>query len=101
VFARYTAQTATREGSSIARLLSPDRLRRARALGAAMRLGCDLSGRSPDLLAATRMDLTPTGLRLGVQADRADMLLGEQTRKRLSAVAEVLECPWAIDSQGA
>ena len=99
VFSRYTAQSTTRDGSGVARILSPDRLRRARALGAAMRLGCDLSGRSPELLESASLSLTPRGLRLAVQADRADMLLGEQTRKRLATVAEALEAPFMIEVQ--
>ena len=41
----------------VRRLLSPERLQRARALGAAMRLGCDLSGRSPELLAHARLEI--------------------------------------------
>ena len=51
LFARHTASQNTPELRIMSRLLSPERLLRARALGAAMRLGCDLSGRSPALLA--------------------------------------------------
>jgi exopolyphosphatase/guanosine-5'-triphosphate,3'-diphosphate pyrophosphatase len=97
VFARYTAQNLTREGSGIARLLSPDRLRRARVLGAAMRLGCDLSGRSPELLEQASLGLTAQGVELTVRRARADMVLGEQTRKRLAALADALELPSIID----
>ena len=89
VFSRYTAQSQTRDGSGIARLLSPDRLRRARALGAALRLGCDLSGRSEVLLDQAALTLTPQGVELSVRRERADMVLGEQTRKRLAGLAEV------------
>ena len=101
VFARYTSQSATREGSGIARILAPDRLRRARALGAAMRLGCDLSGRSPELLQTASLSLGADGVRLSVHADKADLVLGEQTRKRLQTLADVLEQPYAIDTKGA
>ena len=97
VFSRYTAQSQTREGSGIARLLSPDRLRRARALGAALRLGCDLSGRSEVLLDQATLRLTGQGIELTVRRERADMVLGEQTRKRLAALADVLELPSLID----
>jgi exopolyphosphatase/guanosine-5'-triphosphate,3'-diphosphate pyrophosphatase len=97
VFSRYTAQSQTREGSGIARLLSPDRLRRARALGAALRLGCDLSGRSEVLLDQATLRLTGQGIELTVRQERADMVLGEQTRKRLAGLADVLELPSLID----
>jgi exopolyphosphatase/guanosine-5'-triphosphate,3'-diphosphate pyrophosphatase len=97
VFSRYTAQNQTREGSGIARLLSPDRLRRARALGAALRLGCDLSGRSEVLLDQATLRLTGQGIELTVRRERADMVLGEQTRKRLAGLADVLELPSLID----
>ena len=97
IFSRYTAQSPTREGSGVARLLSPDRLRRARALGAALRLGCDLSGRSEVLLEQASLSLTPQGIELAVRRERADMVLGEQTRKRLAGLAEVLERPAVID----
>lgn len=100
VFARYTSQSATRDGSGVARILSQDRLRRARALGAAMRLGCDLSGRSPDLLQTAAITRGPQGVRLSVRADKADLVLGEQTRKRLQTLADVLEQPYAIDTTG-
>ncbi len=97
VFSRYTAQSATREGGGVTRLLTPDRLKRARALGAAMRLGCDLSGRSPQLLAAASLRPGPRGLHLVVRADKAELVMGEQTRKRLGALADVLEIPFSID----
>lgn len=97
VFSRYTAQSPTREGGGVTRLLTPDRLKRARALGAAMRLGCDLSGRSPKLLEAASLRPGPRGLHLVIRADKAELVMGEQTRKRLSSLAEVLETPFAID----
>ena len=70
------------EPDIVARLLTPERCQRARALGAAIRLGCDLSGRSPELLSHARLDLEaeyhhPAG-REGWEA----MLLGEQVAKR-------------------
>ena len=63
---------------------------RARALGAALRLGCDLSGRSPALLAATGLVLQGRTLTLSTSASEADLLLGEQTRKRLATLADTL-----------
>jgi exopolyphosphatase/guanosine-5'-triphosphate,3'-diphosphate pyrophosphatase len=91
VFSRHTAGPLTQVGAGIARILSPERLRRARALGAAIRLGCDLSGRAPALLAATTLALDSDLVTLTVKRSAADLLLGEQTRKRLQALANVLE----------
>ncbi len=91
VFARHTAQRPIRQGSGVDRVLSPERLRRARALGAALRLGCDLSGRTPALLARCTLSLDQGLLVLSVKRSAADLLLGEQTRKRLAALAELLD----------
>jgi len=91
VFARHTAGPLTQVGAGIDRILSPERLRRARALGAAIRLGCDLSGRAPTLLAATTLALDRDTITLTVKRTAADLLLGEQTRKRLQSLANVLE----------
>jgi exopolyphosphatase/guanosine-5'-triphosphate,3'-diphosphate pyrophosphatase len=91
VFSRHTAGPLTQVGAGIARILSPERQRRARALGAAIRLGCDLSGRAPALLAATTLGLDRDVVTLTVKRSAADLLLGEQTRKRLQALANVLE----------
>lgn len=89
VFARYTSAPPERTGPILARVLSPEQQARARALGAALRLACDLCGRVPALLSAA--DLLPEPGRL-VLASRGfpDLLLGEQTRKRLSVLAEGL-----------
>ena len=89
VFARFTA--APPASRSLERLLSPERLRRARALGAAMRLGCDLSGRSAELLFRTRLTLDDQGLLLSVEKDAQDLTLGEQTKKRLASLAGALQ----------
>ncbi len=90
-FARYTSSVSLREPALIERLLSSDRLQRARAVGAAIRLGCDLSGRSPTLLAKTRLDFRPN--RVLVEADPAwtATLLGDQTAKRAATLAALLE----------
>ena len=89
VFARFTA--APPASRRLERLLSPERLRRARALGAAMRLGCDLSGRSAELLFRTRLTLDDQGLLLSVEKDAQDLTLGEQTKKRLASLAGALQ----------
>jgi exopolyphosphatase/guanosine-5'-triphosphate,3'-diphosphate pyrophosphatase len=92
VFSRHTAGPLTQVAAGIPRILSPERLRRARALGAAIRLGCDLSGRAPALLAGSTLTLDRESVvTLTVKRTAADLLLGEQTRKRLQALAAVLE----------
>jgi len=91
VFSRHTSGALAQLGAGIERILSPERLRRARALGAAIRLGCDLSGRVPALLAASTLALDRELVTLTIKRPSADLLLGEQTRKRLQALASVLE----------
>ena len=91
LFARYTASAVTPESQTITRVLSPERAARARALGAAMRLGCDLSGRSADLLRRSKLDITGEVIRLTADGRWADMLLGEQTAKRAATLADQLE----------
>ena len=90
IFARHTAANVVREPHTINRLLSHERLQRARALGAALRLGCDLSGRSPQLLARSHVGLEDNSLVLGADAAGADLLLGEQTTKRATTLAGLL-----------
>ena len=91
VFSRHTSGPLGQIGAGIERILSPERLRRARALGAAIRLGCDLSGRVPTLLAASTLAVDGGLVTLTVKRSAADLLLGEQTKKRLQALAGVLE----------
>jgi exopolyphosphatase/guanosine-5'-triphosphate,3'-diphosphate pyrophosphatase len=91
VFARHTSQPAPREAARVDHVLSPERLKRARALGAAMRLACDLSGRTPTLLAGCTLALDKGVIMLTVKRAAADLVLGEQTRKRLQALANVLD----------
>ena len=88
-FARHTAQPLP--FAEFDRVLSPEPMRRARALGAAMRLGCDLSGRSAPLLSKASLTIDRGALTLTAQRDHADLLLGEHTTKRLNALAQVLE----------
>ena len=95
VFARFTAAQPTNPW--LDRLLSPERVRRARALGAAIRLGCDLSGRSATLLFQSRLGLDGRGLLLSVEKDAQDLTLGEQTKKRLASVAGVLQVDHRIE----
>ena len=90
LFARHTGAGTLREPDLAARLLSRERIARAKALGSAIRLACDLSGRSPALLARSRLSLRGDTLTLEAEPDWADMLLGEQTTKRAQTLAGVL-----------
>jgi exopolyphosphatase/guanosine-5'-triphosphate,3'-diphosphate pyrophosphatase len=89
-FARHSSGSSFPEPVTVARLLSSDRLRRARALGAGVRLGCDLSGRSATLLAHARLQARDGRLVLSTEAGWGDMLLGEQTEKRAQTLAGLL-----------
>ena len=89
-FARHTGATVSPSAHTIGRLLTFDRFQRARALGAAIRLGCDLSGRSPPLLARSWLRLEGETLVLGADRTGAALLLGEQTTKRATTLAAIL-----------
>lgn len=91
-FARHTGANVTPSPRTTERLLSDTQLQRARALGAALRLGCDLSARSPALLARSKLSLDGDALRLSADASGADLLLGEQTAKRAATLAGILDC---------
>ena len=90
VFARYTSAPPDRMGPILDRVLTPEQQSRARALGAALRLACDLCGRAPALLACADLLPEPGRLVLAGRPGRDDLLLGEQTRKRLAVLAEGL-----------
>ena len=94
--ARYGGDAATPEPEAVDRLLDEDARRRARALGQAIRLACDLSGRAPQLLANARAVVAKGELRLSATDGYADVLLGEQTRKRAKALAETMGLSLAI-----
>ncbi|MEO6341114.1 MAG: Ppx/GppA phosphatase family protein [Caulobacteraceae bacterium] len=89
--ARYTSREAAEVQDAVARLLSPERMRRARALGAAMRLGADLAARRPALLPRSTLATAKGAVVLTVEADAADLLLGEQTTKRLETLGKSLD----------
>ncbi|MGZ8406615.1 MAG: Ppx/GppA phosphatase family protein [Caulobacteraceae bacterium] len=88
--ARHSAQAVTVEPETIGRLLSAERLLRARVVGATIRLGCDLSARTPELLGKSRLRLSGDTLRLDSLDGGANLLLGEQTTRRAAAVAAML-----------
>jgi exopolyphosphatase/guanosine-5'-triphosphate,3'-diphosphate pyrophosphatase len=56
-----------------------------------VRLGCELSGRNPELLARSRLTLRPGVLSLEAEDDWAPLLLGEQTAKRAATLAALLD----------
>jgi exopolyphosphatase/guanosine-5'-triphosphate,3'-diphosphate pyrophosphatase len=89
-FHRHTASETLPEPATISRILPEPNRRRARALGAAVRLGCDLSGRSSTLLSHSRISLDNGKLLLTTEPKWADMLLGEQTKRRAQALAQAL-----------
>jgi len=91
MFARHTASQNIPEPRIISRLLSPERLLRARALGAALRLGCDLSGRSSALLARSSLRFERGRVILSAEPAARDLLLGEQTARRCTTLANILE----------
>jgi exopolyphosphatase/guanosine-5'-triphosphate,3'-diphosphate pyrophosphatase len=90
LFARHTPTDTPPDMEVVNLLLSSEQQRRARVLGASMRLGCDLSGRSPTLLSAARLTFTPSTVVLTASPRYADLLLGEQTAKRGAMVAQIL-----------
>ena len=90
-FARHTAAPTPPEAVAVARVIGAERRQRARALGAGVRLGCDLSGRNPRLLEASNLTLQGERLRLTAADGWEDMLLGEQTTKRAQTLASALK----------
>jgi exopolyphosphatase/guanosine-5'-triphosphate,3'-diphosphate pyrophosphatase len=90
VFSRHSATAAPPDTTTINRLLTPERRQRARALGAAIRLGCDLSGRNAQLLAHATLTIAGDRLLLSALPGWGDLLLGEQTAKRAQTLATAL-----------
>ncbi|HEY8005004.1 MAG TPA: Ppx/GppA phosphatase family protein [Phenylobacterium sp.] len=90
-FARHTSAPTPPEAAAVARVIGTERRQRARALGAAVRLGCDLSGRNPRLLEKSSLVLQGDRLRLAAVDGWEDMLLGEQTAKRAQTLATALK----------
>jgi exopolyphosphatase/guanosine-5'-triphosphate,3'-diphosphate pyrophosphatase len=91
LFARHTAAATVPAAELTARLLTHERLQRARALGSAIRLACDLSGRSPELLARASLQFRPSAVVLEAEEASAPILLGEQTAKRAMTLAMLME----------
>lgn len=91
VFSRHASGPTPPEPEVINRLLSPERRARARALGSAIRLGCDLAGRNVEVLRHASLGLENDRLRLSAEEGWEDMLLGEQTAKRALTLAQALK----------
>lgn len=91
VNARYGGSATTPAPETAGRLLGEIGRQSARAMGMALRLACDLSGRSPQLLANAHLTARAGVLSLTASKGYADVLLGEQTRKRANALAEALD----------
>jgi exopolyphosphatase/guanosine-5'-triphosphate,3'-diphosphate pyrophosphatase len=90
VNARYGGNASTPAPRTVARLLNEEQRQGARILGLAIRLACDLSGRSPQLLVNARAGVRDGALILSASEGYADVLLGEQTRRRGKALAEAM-----------
>jgi exopolyphosphatase/guanosine-5'-triphosphate,3'-diphosphate pyrophosphatase len=90
-FARHSASSQLPEPDTLNRVLSVERRARARALGAALRLGGDLSGRNGRLLAKAELVIDGQTLRLSAADSWSDLLLGEQTAKRAATLANALK----------
>lgn len=85
---RYTRNAPDKEEAYL-RLLSEDQRRAAAALGAALRLGCDLSGRAEPVLDAFSLQFADGKLTLRTDRQHG-RLITEQALKRLDALAGVL-----------
>lgn len=90
IFYRHTAIADPPEPITLSRLLDFKGQRRARALGSAIRLACDLCGRNPWLLRHARLEFDEDRVVLTADAKRADLLLGEQTKRRAQTLASAL-----------
>ncbi len=96
-FARHSASANFPQPEITTRLLSTERRQRARIVGAALRLGCDLSGRNPELLGHARLEFRPDAVVLATSPMWGAILLSEQTQKRATALASALERPLAVE----
>jgi exopolyphosphatase/guanosine-5'-triphosphate,3'-diphosphate pyrophosphatase len=90
-FARHTSSPNPPEAETVARVIGADRRQRARALGAAIRLGCDLSGRNRRLLEKSNLTIKGDRLLLTAATGWEDMLLGEQIAKRAQTLGSALK----------
>jgi exopolyphosphatase / guanosine-5'-triphosphate,3'-diphosphate pyrophosphatase len=92
---RYGAKLDEVEPVLVRRLLDEERLARAEALGAALRLGADLSGRSASLLGRCRIAHENGVLTLST-TPALKGLFAEQAVKRLEQLGKALKTPVAV-----
>jgi exopolyphosphatase / guanosine-5'-triphosphate,3'-diphosphate pyrophosphatase len=92
---RYGAKIDEIAPKLVRRLLDEDLLARADALGAALRLGAELSGRSADLLAKCKLLLVDGRLVLATTADMKG-LIAETVVKRLEQLGAALRLPVVV-----
>lgn len=90
-FARHSAAPQPPDSTTVSRVLTIERRQRARALGSAIRLGCDLSARNPRLLEKSSITVKGDRLAFTVLDGWEDMLMGEQTTRRAQALAQALK----------
>jgi exopolyphosphatase/guanosine-5'-triphosphate,3'-diphosphate pyrophosphatase len=86
---RYT-KSAPENAPAYDRLLSDDQRTAAAALGAAMRLGADISGRADSILDDFALSLDQGILTLSYKAQRAH-LVTDQAAKRLEPLAAIIQ----------
>ena len=90
-FARHTGSDIMPAPHVVERLLSSERYLRARSLGAAVRLGCDLSGRSPQLLEKASLDFKGDEVVLKADSGWESTVLVESVTKRAATLANLLD----------
>jgi exopolyphosphatase / guanosine-5'-triphosphate,3'-diphosphate pyrophosphatase len=93
---RYGAKLDEIEPKLVKRLLNEDLLARADAMGAALRLGAELSGRSADLLGKCKLLLVDGCLVLSTTADMKG-LIAETVVKRLEQLGGALRLPVSVE----
>lgn len=91
IYTRYSGDPYTKEPVLISRILGEDMLRQATQLGLLLRLGCDLSAKSAQLLSYAHIRKDERSLTLSAKSGWEDLLLGEQTRRRARALAQSLK----------
>lgn len=89
-FFRHTAIADPPEGLILSRLLDFQAQRRAKALGGAIRLACDLCGHNPALLSHATLEIDDERVIIKAATAHMDLLLGEQTRRRAQTFAAAL-----------
>ncbi len=98
-FARHSASSNLPQPQVTERLLDDDQRQRARALGAALRLACDLSGRNASLLEHATLRIERGALTLTASPVWGSLLISEQTQKRAATLAAALNLELRIATE--